>query len=159
MNVTKAALEALSASLRADLDHGDRHVTTLAKWTQAPPVGVEVYAAAMLLHHLYGAIEAIVERAIKTFDGMTPKGEAFHVQLLEAASKEVAGLRPAILPQSSAVDELRRFRHRLRKRYDVDLEMGLLHPVIQSAVGAWPQIRASLATFSAFVDECIKAAG
>jgi len=124
-----------------------------------PPVGYEVHAAAMLLHHLYGAIEAIVERALKTFDGVTPKGEAFHVQVLELASKEVAGLRPAILPQSSAIDELRRFRHRFRKRYDVDLEIGLLHPVIQSAVGAWPRIRASLAAFGAFVDECAKAAG
>jgi hypothetical protein len=106
-----------------------------------------------------GAIEAIVERALKTFDGVAPKGEAFHVQALELASKEVVGLRPAILPQSSAIDDLRRFRHRFRKRYDVDLEIGLLHPVIQSAVGAWPRIRASLAEFGAFVDECAKAAG
>jgi hypothetical protein len=113
----------------------------------------------MLLHHLYGAIEAIAERALKTFEGVTPKGEASHVEVLERASKEVAGLRPAILPQSSAIDELRRFRHRFRKRYDVDLEIEQLHPVIQSAIDAWPQIRASLAAFGAFVDECAKAAG
>lgn len=159
MNVTKAALEALSAGLKADLAHGGRHVAELANWTQTPPVGYEVHAAALLLHHLYSAIEAIAERALKTFDGVTSKGEDFHIKVLELASKEVVGLRPAILPQSSALDELRRFRHRFRKRYDVDLEIGLLHPIIQSATGAWPQIHASLAAFDAFVDECIKAAG
>ncbi len=159
MNVTKAALEALSAGLRADLAHGDRHAAELANWRQTPPVGYEVHAAALLLHHLYGAIEAIAERALKTFDGVTLKGEDFHIKVLELASKEVERLRPAILPQSSALDELRRFRHRFRKRYNEDLEVGLLHPIIQSAIGAWPQIRDSLAAFGAFVDECIEVAG
>lgn len=159
MNATKAALEALSVAIKADLAHGDRHAAELATWKQDPPAGYEIHAAAMLLHHLYGAIEAIAERALKTFDGVTPKGDASHVEVLERASGEVAGLRPAILPRASALDELRRFRHHFRKRYDVDLEIERLHPVIQSAVGAWPQIRASLAEFGAFVDECAKAAG
>lgn len=103
-------------------------------------------------------MEAIAERALRTFDGDVPRGEASHVELLERASNEVPRLRPAILPKSDAIDELRRFRHRFRKRYDEDLESGRLHPLIQSAIRAWPEIRASLVGFGAFVDECAKIA-
>ncbi|HYV44883.1 MAG TPA: hypothetical protein VFA20_08480 [Myxococcaceae bacterium] len=62
MTVTKVALETLALALKADLAHADRHAKALSKWTITAPVQDEKYAAATLLHHLYGAIEAIAER-------------------------------------------------------------------------------------------------
>ncbi|MGH7294362.1 MAG: hypothetical protein ACRELB_05500 [Polyangiaceae bacterium] len=158
MNVAKVALEELAASLRDDLARGDQYVRELGKWTTNIPTGYEVHAAAVFLHHLFGAIEAFVERSVKTFDGKVPEGEGSHVQLLDWASKDVPGVRAAILPLDASVDELRRFRHRFRKRYDSDLDGAHVQRLAQSAVAAWPAIRGHLATFTAFVDDCIRAA-
>jgi hypothetical protein len=158
VNVAKVALEELAASLRDDLVRGDGYVNDLSKWTTTVPSGYEVHAAAVFLHHLYGAIEAFLERSLKTFDGKVPEGDGSHVQLIDRASKDVPGVRGAILPLDAAVDQLRRFRHRFRKRYDVDLDGSHVQVVVQSAVAGWPAIRAHLAAFAAFVDECIKAA-
>jgi hypothetical protein len=158
VSVAKVALQELAVSLRADLTHADKHAAELATWTTAAPNGYEVYAAATLLHHLYSAIESIVERSLKVFDGAVPDGEGSHIQLLERAAAPLDGVRDVILPKNEVVDELRRFRHRFRKRYDVDLEPARLQPVIKSAVAEWPTIRAHLATFAAFVDECVEVA-
>ena len=158
MSMTKKVLEELVASLRDDLTHAERHVSELGTWKDTVPVGFEAYAAAMLLHHLYGAIESFVERSLKTFDGRIEEGEGSHIQLLEQASKEAKGVRGVILPRNATVDELRRFRHRFRKRYDVDLDPTLIHPVVRKALAAWPEIRGHLESFAAFVDECIKVA-
>jgi hypothetical protein len=106
----------------------------------------------------FGAIEAFLERSLKTFDGNVPEGDGSHVQLLDRASKDVPGVRGAILPIDMTVDELRRFRHRFRKRYDVDLDATHVQRVAQNAVAGWPTIRGHLATFAGFVDECIKVA-
>lgn len=134
MNATRASLDALLANLRGDLAHAEQHVRDLGRWREHAPVGYEAFAAALLLHHVYSAIEAMLERALKTFDGGLPVGDSSHIELLERASAEVPGVRPLILPNLTAVDELRRFRHRLRKRYDVDLEPARLQPIIQTAL-------------------------
>ena len=159
MSIAKRVLEELALNIKADLAHADKHAADLATWKDSAPRGQhEANSAAMLLHHLYTAIEAIVERSLKTLDGASPRGEDWHIQLLELASASVEGVRDAILPKDAAVDELRRFRHRFRKRYDAVVELTLLRPVIATAVEAWPRIRAHLAKFSAFVDACAAAA-
>jgi hypothetical protein len=158
MTVTKVALESLALSLRTDLAHADRHVKALSKWTGAAPVRDEKYVAATLLHHLYGAIEAIAERSVKVFDSDAPTGAANHTRLLQQASSAVEGVRGPILPSDDVIDDLRRFRHRFRKRYEDDLEPALLLPLIKDALAAWPQIRAHLVGFAEFVDDCAKVA-
>ena len=150
MSLAKVALQ--------DLAHADKHTSELKTWEITAPTGYEPYAAAVLLHHVYGAIEATIERSLKIFDGASPDGVDSHVQLLEQASRAVEGVRGVILPHDDAVDELRRFRHRFRKRYDVDIEPALLQPVIKAAVTSWPRIRAHLDGFAAFVEECAKVA-
>ncbi len=158
MSNTKGALDELRASIRADLLRADKHVVDLTTWASKQPEGYETLAAALLLHHLYGAIEAIIERSLKLFDGSNPHGQDWHMRLLESASRELPEVRPIILPQNDTVDELRRFRHRLRKRYDVDTVPERLHPVIQSAITSWPKIRVHLVRFVDFVDECAQGA-
>jgi hypothetical protein len=158
VSVTKIALEILAARLREDLARASEHATELSEWRDRAPEGHEAYAAAYLLHHFYTAIEAIIERALLVFDGALPIGEDSHIQLLEQAAREVRDVRPVILPTNRAVDELRRFRHHMRKRYDVDLDPARLHRVVRVALEGWPGIREDLAAFVAFVDECIKEA-
>jgi ribonuclease HepT-like protein len=145
----------LARSLRDDLTHADKHAADLAPWSARTPVGYECHAAAILLHHLYEAIESFVERSLKTFDGTVPGGADSHIRLLEEGAREVTGMRPAILHRGEPVDELRRFRHRFRKRYDDDLDPELLHDTARSVLAAWPTIRAELASFADFVDKCL----
>jgi hypothetical protein len=133
-------------------------VKELEAWRTASPEGHGTYAAAFLLHHLYTAIEAILERALRTFDGMVPEGDKSHVQLLVQAARPVDGVRDVILPQDAVVDDLRRFRHRVRKRYDIEPDPTLLAPLIKDALDAWPRIREQLAKFAAFTEECAKIA-
>ena len=85
-----------------------------------------------------------------------PPTPACLYQLIEQGSAAVPGVRGVILPRDAAIDELRRFRHRFRKRYDVEIDVVLLHAVVKIALEAWPTIRAHIAAFSAFVDECAK---
>jgi hypothetical protein len=158
VNATRIALEDLARCIRQDLAQADRHVAELEVWRTIPPAGHGAYAAALLLHHLYTAIEAILERALKVFDGTAPEGNHSHVQLLQQAARPVEGVRDAILPQDDVVRDLRRFRHRLRKRYDDELDPTLLDPLIKAALNAWPKIRAHLEKFAAFTEECAKIA-
>ncbi len=64
MSAAEVALEELAASIKADLASADRHVVELATWNTTPPAGFELHAAAMLLHHLYGAIERSHPRTV-----------------------------------------------------------------------------------------------
>jgi hypothetical protein len=159
LNVTKVALESLALTLKDDVAHADRFVADLGTWRLLEPKGYEADAAATRLHHLYGAIEDFVGRALKTFDGSVPVGDDSHVRVLEAGALEVRGVRAVILPRLDSIDELRRFRHRFRKRYDSSLDPSLVHSVVKSTLGAWPGIRGHLLAFVAFVDECVEKAG
>jgi hypothetical protein len=159
LNATKLALEELALTLKTDVGHADKYVAELGAWSAAPPVGYEIDGAANRLHHLYGAIEDFVERSLKTFDGHVPVGEDSHMRLLQAGAMEAPGLRGVILPRFDAIDELRRFRHRFRKRYDSTLDAGLVHPVLQSTLAAWPAIRGHLVEFVEFVEKCLETAG
>jgi hypothetical protein len=159
MTSTAAALAALAEKLKDDLAHADRHLASLQALPSLAANGYEGFAAAYLLQQIYGAIEAMVERGVRTFDGVSPSGDDWHIRLLERAAKEVPGVRVAILPTSDAVDELRRFRHRVRKRYDDELDASLLGEVISSTIEGWADIRTSLVTFVRFVDDCATQAG
>jgi hypothetical protein len=153
-----ATLQSLAAAVQSALDSADEFVAQLEPWRAEPPKGYETFAAATLLHHLYGAIEDIIERSIKVFDGIEPSGESSHIKMLELAAVEVPGKRPAILSTDPAVDSLRRFRHRFRKRYAVQLDPSLLYPVVVQAVQSWPHVKAQLAVFADFIDDCIRTA-
>jgi hypothetical protein len=133
-------------------------VEELRRWADRAPEGIEVYAAATLLHHLYSAVEAMIERSLRLFDGLIPGGANWHTRLLSEASVERAGLRPIILSENPAVDELRRFRHRFRHRYDVTLDPERLKPLIHDVLAGWDRIEGELQAFRSFVEQCVAAA-
>lgn len=156
MNTSREAFQALSQEIQSDLDAAAKRVAELQAWASDEPEGIEMYAVAFLLQGLYAAIEAILQRSVKLFDGPLPQGEDWHIQLLNAAAQEVTG-RPVILPQHDTVDELRRFRHFAHKGYSRELDPALLHGVIQSVNTSWTEIRGHLERFHAFVNECVQA--
>lgn len=96
MNTSREAFQALSQEIQSDLDAAAKRVAELQAWASDEPEGIEMYAVAFLLQGLYAAIEAILQRSVKLFDGPLPQGEDWHIQLLNAAAQEVTG-RPVIL--------------------------------------------------------------
>lgn len=78
---------------------------------------------ALNLHGFYSGIERIFERLVETLDGNLPKGENWHQALLVQMSKEVTGIRPAVISLQTLkrLDEYRGFRHVVRNVYNFHL--------------------------------------
>ena len=68
----------------------------------------------------YTSLEAAFERILEILSEEKPTGLNYHADLLRRISKEIPGIRPAIISGqlAEAVDEARRFRHVARKSYD-----------------------------------------
>lgn len=84
----------------------------------------ELARAALALHHAYSAVESILERVSRQIEGSLPIGADWHKSLLDSATLEIPGVRPALLEKDTARDlhELRGFRHFLRHAYAVELD-------------------------------------
>ncbi len=77
------------------------------------------WAVGYLLHNAYGAIESGLEKLIIKLDGDRPAGSDYHAQLIRRAALPIAGLRPAIISETTAasLQALRGFRHVFRHVY------------------------------------------
>jgi len=146
----------LASELRADLASADERALGLSGWTDRLAVGDEAYVPAGLLHHLYTAIEAAARRAVLTFDGSVPGGSDSHARLLEAASVEVAGIRPALFSAASRerLRELLDFRHLYRHGYGIAFDAERIRDLARRATALWPQVRGELEAMARFAESC-----
>lgn len=119
--MTSADLLALAKALEGDLAAAHVHramardfITRLGE-----PGGATVVAAS--LHHYYGALESLTERAMRAFGHALPSGSRWHKELLDLATLELEGTRPALFGRAShdALVELLSFRHFFRHAYAV----------------------------------------
>jgi hypothetical protein len=101
------------------------------------------------LHGFYSGIERIFERLAETLDGSLPKGENWHQALLVQMSKEVAGIRPAVIsPQTlKHLDEYRGFRHVVRNVYTFHFDEAKLEKLVLGAGDAFAQVREEILAF------------
>ncbi len=79
---------------------------------------------ALALHHAYTAIESLLDRLVRHFDGGSPTGPDSHRALLTRAALDIPGIRPALLgaPTVERARELLRFRHFLHHDYGAELD-------------------------------------
>ena len=105
--------------------------------------------AAVMLHHLYTAIESALERICRTVEGSVPGGPDDHVSFLRDATLELPGIRPAILQAArfSPLFEMLRFRHFVRHAYSVQWDITRLRVLSDTAVSVWPEVRSDLDAF------------
>ena len=92
----------LTERIRQELVELDQVVTRLLEaWQRARRSGDDFYldSVALNLHGFYSGIERIFERLAVTIDGSLPIGENWHQALLVQMSKEVKGIRPAVISQ------------------------------------------------------------
>lgn len=135
----------LRAELADDRAVVARLVERIRSWLPGPgeaPAEETVYALGLLLHHVYTALETIMERIARQIDGDVPAGPEWHRELLRRMFLDVPGVRPAVFPREllPVLDELRRFRHVVRHLYGAALEWERLAPL----AARLPEVHAAL---------------
>jgi hypothetical protein len=125
----------------------------------APAVPAMIYlyldGVALNLHGFYMGIERILTRIAETIDGKLPHGEGWHLLLLEQITKEVSGIRPAVISTETGtrLDEYRRFRHVVRNVYTHSFDPAKLGKLVNSAPELFAQTKAELLAFAAFLEQ------
>lgn len=117
----RAAL--LAAELRRDWQQVCRHLSTAAETDLGSGAAAHALVA-LSLDHAYQAFETILLRLERGLGLPERQGAWWHAELLDAAAMELAGIRPALLDHSAALQwrQVMAFRHFLRHAYAVDLD-------------------------------------
>ncbi len=81
----------------------------------------EAIVTAYYLHNLYNAFESIFRLVASAFENHIPDAAQWHTLLLSRMGRDIEGIRPRLLSDSSseALDELRCFRHLFRHVYQL----------------------------------------
>ena len=90
-------------------------------------------AVALNLHNFYNGIERILEIIATVIDKKIPEGDKWHQNLLQQMTKEISGIRPAVISINSYeyLNEYRRFRHLVRNIYAFELDADRLKVLIE----------------------------
>lgn len=149
--MTAIDLIALAKALEGDLAASRVHRQQAQDFVvQLDSPGAATVVAASL-HHYYGAIEALTERAMRAFGHTIPGGPRWHVDLLELACLDIEGARPALFGSASreALLELLSFRHFFRHAYAVAWDRDRLRRNCHVMLDAAPDIERDVQRFAA----------
>jgi predicted nucleotidyltransferase len=119
-----AALQELTedelASLQRVVESTEEALVSLSKY----PSQFELHGLAAYLHQFYTGVEGIFERIVVGLQEGLPRGEYWHVDLLNQMAEEQAGERPAVIdaPLHARLREYLRFRHFFRHAYGYTLK-------------------------------------
>ena len=125
-------------------------------WRKFAETGDDAYlkATAYDLHGFYGGLERIFEAVASMIDGSVPGGESWHRDLLQQMGREMQGIRPALFSEETGkvMDELRRFRHRIRDIYYFNLVPERIKALVEKLPRLSDEINTSLQDFAQFLD-------
>ncbi len=141
------SLERLRAEIRSDRSALGRWLDDLGAIDLRPGADRSRLAqAAWALHHAYSAVEAILERTMRSVEGSLPGGPEHHKAVLDAAELTIEGVRPPLLNAGTvaALHELRAFRHFVRHAYAVELDAGRLADLQNRSARLRPALDADL---------------
>ncbi len=147
-------VQRLRAEIASDLGAFRSRVDELA--TLPPLAGADrasLAAAAVALHHAYGAIESALARIARAVDDGLPEGPEWHQALLQVMALAIDTVRPAVLSPATR-DQLQRllgFRHFFRHAYAMDLDGARLQELRLCAVALLPLVGEDLARFDKFL--------
>ncbi|OKH17691.1 hypothetical protein [[Limnothrix rosea] IAM M-220] len=107
-------------------------------------------AIAFNLHSFYTGVERIFEAIAKQIDQYQPSGSNWHKQLLNQMLTEVPDIRPAIISENTyeTLDELRRFRHVVRKIYAYDLDQELILSLAEKSINVFSPFKQDIHSFA-----------
>lgn len=104
---------------------------------------------ALNLHSFYNGLEHIFEAIARRLDRTFLSGERWHRNLLKQMSREIPGIRPAVLSSESAnkLGEFLAFRHRVRNLYTFNFEPKRLHELLRHLPDTWDSVKADMRVF------------
>ena len=150
--------QVLARRIEQEQSELSRTVATIGNhWEKAESGAVDPEAylnsVALSLHSFYSGLERIFELIALEIDGGTLGGDAWHAELLRQMLLDMPDMRPAVLqPETaSALDEYRRFRHRIRNIYVTRLDPERIKPLVIGLPVVWQQLQEQLSAFSAFL--------
>lgn len=141
----RTRIETLVAELSADLDDLGGPVASNRKADARIRHGaddeLDWAALGYTIHLIYGVMESYFLRVSKFFENDLPSA-AWHRELIDRMTLEIAGVRPRLLDRPLAQDfhELRAFRHVFRNMYSARLDPDRVRRVqslVPSAVAAF----------------------
>lgn len=149
-------LHNLAGRIRQDLVELETLIQrSTSAWERARRTGDEYYldSVALNLHGFYSGIERIFERIAEIVDGDLPKGENWHQALLVQMTREVNGIRPAVISLAvfKRLDDLRGFRHVVRNVYSFRLEAAKLQKLVDTLEETFLEVKAELTAFAGFL--------
>lgn len=144
--------------IRDELSQIDTVVSHVQRdWNEFVRKGDDAYlkAVAYDLHGFYTGLERIFESVAETIDDHSPGGESWHKDLLDRMSKEIQGVRPALLSDNSKklLDEFMRFRHRVRNIYSFTLIPERVKGLVERLPNAYEQVQQDLSAFAQFLEQ------
>ena len=151
------SLKGLSERIKQEIVELELVVSRLQEaWQRALRSGDDFYldSVALNLHGFYSGIERIFERLAETLDGSLPKGENWHQALLIQMSKEVEGIRPAVISQQTLkyLDEYRGFRHVVRNVYTFHFDEAKLEKLVIGTKDTFSLVKIEILAFTDFLE-------
>lgn len=150
----KGVIQRLRAEIRNDREAIGEHIAVLARHdVSTESDGPLLAAAAVATHHLYGAVESILLRAARFFEGEAPEGPDWHQQLLTVMALEIPEVRPALVGRDTLnlLRQLLAFRHFFRHAYSVALDGKRLALLARTAMEVRPLLDRDLDALDALL--------
>lgn len=150
-------LATLAAQIDDGLDSLARVVRQVEKAAQTGDDFGRAGSTAFYLDRFYTAAEDLLLRIALELNGGGPAGEDWHKQLLSQMEKDIPGLRPAVIGHETRclLDDLRRFRHRVRHAYDEELEWAKMERLLETVTTAQKALISDLEEFKRFLAQLI----
>ncbi|MGB9775517.1 MAG: nucleotidyltransferase family protein [Anaerolineae bacterium] len=114
-----------------------------------PPTRTELRAMASMLHEFYNGVERIFQRIATHLGEGVPRGEYWHVDLLNQMAEEQEGIRPAVLDErlQARLRDYLDFRHFFRHAYGYTLEWVKIRPLAEGMPETLEALREQLMAF------------
>ncbi|MCK6628945.1 MAG: antitoxin [Anaerolineae bacterium] len=151
--------KALAQRIRLEIDALEQTTAAIDRhWQRAKTSGADqdafLNSVALNLHSFYNGLERTMELIALEMDGGTLGGETWHTELLRQMTMELPAVRPAVLSTEASqnLDEYRKFRHRVRNIYAIQLNPARMEYLVVNLPSIWLQTRTELLAFANFLE-------
>lgn len=154
---------ALAQRIRLEIDELEQTVSGVGRhWKRAKTAEEDqdafLNSVALNLHSFYNGLERVMELIALEMDGGVLGGETWHTELLRQLTMELPTVRPAVLSVEIGrnLDEYRKFRHRVRNIYAIQLNPARMEHLVENIPSIWQQVRTELGAFADFLERLEK---
>ena len=147
----------LTKRIHEELDEIQRVLARINDgWERARRSNDDFYldGVALNLHGFYAGFERIFTQIAEAVDGDLPRGENWHELLFLQMTREIPGIRPAVISTETGrlLDELRRFRHVVRNVYTHHFQPENIGKLVRYASDAFERLKTELTGFTDFLE-------